>query len=493
MKKLITFFMSIAVGFSTFSYTPAPFNNHDYTVVHERKTLPSKYDSRDLGIILPARNQDLSGCCWAFTATDLAQALFHKNGYETGYLAPQIYPNCAIGYLNLSMTSGGNEYIAISTNALLKAPVYTSSVGEFNMYDTNCPSYDEDDIAGYVLSTSDLPSNDAIAIKEAIMEYGSVSSSIVYEDAYYNATKNFYEFTLEKYATNHAVNIIGWDDNKKAWLVKNSWGPNWGENGTFWVSYKDAYISKACISFNSFVKRDEISNVYTYNTSGITGGMMGITNGEGKTHSILVAHHIEEGETIEYIATYIQNPNTKIQVVIQENNKENTVLYEGAEETVKYAGLYLHKVKNPVISKGDTLLFQIAYTSDMSYPVATEKARDGYCSVVLNENQWFFINNAWSPIIDNGYNFILYVYTKENTESTDIEEKTASNNTVLTGGQINPEIWNDAVQITVFDISGRNHCTIKQGETIPTLNKGLYVLVVDLKDGSFITEKFNVF
>lgn len=493
MKKITTLLLSLAIGFSAFSYTPAPFNNHDYTVSHERVSLPTKYDSRDLGIILPARNQGQSGCCWAFTATDVAQALFHKNGYETGYLAPQIYPNCAIGYLNLDMTTGGNEYIAISTNALLKAPVFASSVGELDLEKTDCPIYTKDDIAGYILSSSDLPSNDKIAIKEAIMNYGSVISSLVYGDSYLDKETNIYEFTEENYATNHAVNIIGWDDSKNAWLVKNSWGPNWGDNGTFWVSYNDAYISKACVSLNSFVGKDEISNVYTYNTAGITGGFMGITGGNNRPHTILVAHKINEGETIEYVATYVQNPNTKVQIVIQENNTENTVVYEGEEETVKYAGLYLHKLTEPLASKGDTLLFQIAYTSDKEKPVATEIEREDYNTIELNKNQWFFINNTWKPATEFGYNFILYVYTKEQEVTTQLEEEDIDNTSILTGGQINPEIWNDAVQITVFDISGRNYGTIKQGEAIPTLNKGYYVLVVDKKDGSFAIEKFNVF
>ena len=43
---------------------------------------------------------------------------------------------------------------------------------------------------------------------------------------------------------NHCVTIVGWDDSKQAWLVKNSWGTGWGstcgfgtERGYIWIKY----------------------------------------------------------------------------------------------------------------------------------------------------------------------------------------------------------------------------------------------------------------
>jgi hypothetical protein len=220
---------------------------------------------------------------------------------------------------------------------------------------------------------------------------------------------------------------------------------------------------------------------------------MGLVNGANKAHTILIAHLIEEGETIEYVATYIQNPNTKVQFIVQTSDDSNEKLYVGEEETIKYPGLHLHKLKEPVVSNGDTLLFEITYTSDKIYPVATESAKAGYCTIEQNENQWFYINKGWKPATDMGYNFILYVYTKEQQNPTSVEEKEANYSNFVIGNNLNPEVWDDAVQVSVFDISGRNYCTIKRGENIPNLNKGYYVLVVDKKDGSFAVEKFNVF
>jgi Papain family cysteine protease len=43
---------------------------------------------------------------------------------------------------------------------------------------------------------------------------------------------------------NHALLLVGWDDEKQAWLIKNSWGTKWGENGFGWVKYGSNNIGK---------------------------------------------------------------------------------------------------------------------------------------------------------------------------------------------------------------------------------------------------------
>ncbi|HOA06363.1 MAG TPA: C1 family peptidase, partial [Spirochaetota bacterium] len=40
-----------------------------------------------------------------------------------------------------------------------------------------------------------------------------------------------------QYDTNHAIVIVGWDDSKKSFLIKNSWGEDWGEKGYMWIEY----------------------------------------------------------------------------------------------------------------------------------------------------------------------------------------------------------------------------------------------------------------
>ena len=83
-------------------------------------------------------------------------------------------------------------------------------------------------------------------IKRALIVYGPVVTTLVsdsclklYGGGVFNEEQNWYVSGGKKTVRrgNHILLIVGWDDAKGAWLVKNSYGTEWGENGFGWIKY----------------------------------------------------------------------------------------------------------------------------------------------------------------------------------------------------------------------------------------------------------------
>jgi cathepsin L len=79
---------------------------------------------------------------------------------------------------------------------------------------------------------------DTAAIKKAVLEHGPVVTLVHASPAFHKAkgSATFAE-PGDAGGPNHAVLIVGWDDDRGAWRVQNSWGLRWGDKGYLWVRY----------------------------------------------------------------------------------------------------------------------------------------------------------------------------------------------------------------------------------------------------------------
>lgn len=123
-------------------------------------------------------------------------------------------------------------------------------------------------------------------MKEHIKNYGSISANIhgaqIQSDYYNDATGAIYCDSKANCPIDHAVSIIGWDDeyavtnfnsshrptNKGAWKIKNSWGTGVGENGFMYVSYEDINIYSSLAGFVKTENNVNYENIYQYNYLG---------------------------------------------------------------------------------------------------------------------------------------------------------------------------------------------------------------------------------
>ncbi|MBL0270501.1 MAG: hypothetical protein KAX45_03765 [Chitinophagaceae bacterium] len=207
------------------------------------------YDARTQYYVTPARDQQC-GNCWSYSA---------MGAYEGSYLRVNGASAAAANSLNTSEQhvvncsgagncgpEGGLAYQVfewmVNNNKNIERESVLPDAGVVGSCGATAPStnYFATDW-GVVDPSGDVTKIASVAsIKEAICKYGPVAASLVSTQALQDYTNGVFYENPSNYAnpsSNHAIIILGWDDDKNAWLIKNSWGADWGENGYGWIDY----------------------------------------------------------------------------------------------------------------------------------------------------------------------------------------------------------------------------------------------------------------
>ena len=82
------------------------------------------------------------------------------------------------------------------------------------------------------------------AIKQALIDHGPLAACFnLYKDFNYY-TGGVYEHTFGSRRGGHVMTIFGYDDENSCWIIKNSGGPDWGENGYIRMHYDSTFFAE---------------------------------------------------------------------------------------------------------------------------------------------------------------------------------------------------------------------------------------------------------
>ena len=229
--------------------------------------IPSSFDLRDVdgeSYIGPIKDQGDCGSCYAFAAAAAAEGVYNtasqRSGSDVADFSESYIAWSLGGMAPYSSHFGGcddADYTYSEVEALTQEGIISES--DFP-YATEDPGiYEHAGDAPVVFeSWGRVPSGDVDAIKAAILTYGAVVAAVyagpsflAYQSGIYEDDNTECNASPEYYApTNHAVALIGWNDNGDAendgyWILRNSWGASWGENGYMRIKYRSARVACA--------------------------------------------------------------------------------------------------------------------------------------------------------------------------------------------------------------------------------------------------------
>lgn len=376
--------------------------------------LPEKYDLRSFDYVTPVRNQGSIGACWTFSTYGSLESTIKKassNAYDFSEIHMAVYNG------ETGPNDGGNNHIATAYLVSGKGPILESeapypnppTVDNINVRDDLKPQYRVKDII-FLPSRENALDNEEI--KNAIITYGAVSSSYYDNSAYYNYGGQTSYYNNSTKIANHAITIVGWDDNYSknnfkikppgdgAFLIKNSWGDWWGDDGYFYISYYDVslgYDSNAV--FYDIENMDTYKNMYSITDKGPY-GYYPVQEAITAAGNRFVA---KENEYITAVGFYTFAQNISYEVWIEKNvsssNPQSQI--KVASGTLPQGGYHTIKIENPVqLSAGEEFIVWLKLSGDAYYGESNSSLALGTSYLKINSG---YTQNSSVALAINAY------------------------------------------------------------------------------------------
>ena len=210
------------------------------------RDLPAAYDWRNETGCPPIRNQGGCGSCWAFATVGALECnILIKDGLSMN-LSEQWLVSCNRDGWSCDGGWFAHDYHEWKTDKCGRVGAVLEADFPYVGQDLscNCP-HDHPYLIenwSYIGSQYGIPT--VSAMKQAILNYGPISVAIYAGSAFHGYDGGIFNACFNG-TPNHAVVLVGWNDAEGCWIMRNSWGSNWGEGGYMRIAYGCSQIGYA--------------------------------------------------------------------------------------------------------------------------------------------------------------------------------------------------------------------------------------------------------
>ena len=477
-----------------------------------------RYNAVDDNIITSPKNQYQTGLCWDFSAISLIETNAFKNGLDVGDLSETHMAYSILGELyNDNLGKVGKYNKGVNGGRITYSPTYMfGGYGQLleneldfysNLIGTKKNDLKKINSSNYINGNKMLSverfsldnisnygtcaTNEIEKIKDKIIKYGSVQATMYMDQKLFSdAKENYYMSTTSNSSgTNHGVVIVGWDDSISktnfngatrdgAWIVKNSWGKTWSDDGYFYISYDDNFICKVVATYDgvSTKKFD-----YTYKSADVVGSLQFALTGK----NYIASKFTKQANTIEVLdrVSFTVGDYSNYKVYLSKGNKldkSDWILLKSGTSNV--FGIDSVDLSDIIIDNDFTIIVEYDFEEgkESSLFMMCNNGDDvnnmdistGVNFISTNGNNWIDMSNisghscepnlfAYTSLFNNNIELsvdsisnqddvINVSFTKKNINSSDILFKVydSNNNDVTNHFNIVPNYNNNKVTIT---------------------------------------------